>query len=176
MSVSPDFLIPRPGEFNDFYRSYIEEMQGEHPLEALESDLKQQMDLLDRSPGLDLNYRYQADKWSLSQLIIHLIDTERIMSCRALAAQRLDSIDYPGYNYESYVAASETDERNWYELRKDWSAVRGSTRSLFHSFGEEDWEKSVLIDGEPLSGRALLNIVCGHNRVHFKTIQAKYLP
>nr|MBS0038340.1 DinB family protein [Saprospiraceae bacterium] len=169
-------LIPAAGEHSPFYQPYIDALAGENPLESLKTDLDYQIDLLDNSPGLKLDYKYEFNKWTLRQLIIHLIDTERIMSWRILAATRGDQNNYSGYDQDLYARATANDQRKWVELRKEWKVVRKSTRLLISSLQEGDWQKSICIDENEISVRSLLHIICGHARVHFKIVQNKYLP
>lgn len=176
MSKDLNHLIPQSGEFPPFYQPYIDALEGENPLECLKSDLDYQIDLLDNSPGLKLDYKYEFNKWTLRQLIIHLIDTERIMSWRILAATRGDQNNYFGYDHDLYAEATAKDQRKWVELRKEWKAVRKSTRLLISSLQEDDWQKSIRIDENEISVRSLLHIICGHARGHFKIVQNKYLP
>lgn len=168
--------VPTPEECDSFYRDYIEAVEEDNPLDCLHSDLKSQFELLDTSPGLKLEYRYSPDKWSLRELLVHLIDTERVMSWRLLAALRSDPNNYPGYDHLHYVEFMGEDKRSWVEIRKEWKSVRNSLISLIEKVEEKGWDNYCFVDGNKLTARAIVFIIVGHTRVHFQTIQKRYLP
>ncbi len=167
---------PGPDEYDAYYKNYIDRMGDSNPLKCLKSDFYEQIELLDHSPGLDLDYAYDHGKWTLRQLILHLIDCERVMSWRLLAAARNDPNSYPGYDYEWYAKNTIDDAREWVELRGEWKSVRKAVVAFAETLDEDQWRRFCTIDGKKLSARAILYIITGHVRTHFVTIQNKYLP
>ena len=167
---------PESSEYSEFYANYIQLMADDNPVACLKTDFEEQTDLLDQSPGLDLDFSYDHGKWTLRQLLIHLIDCERVMGWRLLAAVRKDPNSYPGFDYLAYAENTKKDSREWVELRKEWKAVRKSTVALVKTLEPGDWNNYCTVDGERLSARALLYIIPGHLRAHFSTIKSKYLP
>ena len=167
---------PANGEYNQYFQGYIDAVGNENPVQLLKTDFRDQLDLLDNSPGLKLDYAYDHGKWTLRQLIVHLIDTERVMSFRYLAALRSDSNNYPGYDYLHFANQTLRDERQWVEIREEWKKVRKAFVDLVNQTQADQWSKYCIIDGKKLSARSLVYIVPGHVRAHFKTIQSRYLP
>jgi len=168
--------LPAIGEYNQNFKSYIDAVGEANPIELLRTDFRKQLDLLDGSPGLRMEYAYNHGKWTLRQLMIHLIDTERVMNFRLLAALRMDPNNYPGYDYLHFADQTTSDVRQWVEIREEWKNVRKAFVSLASQVPSDYWSRYCVVDGQMLSARALVYIVPGHARVHFKTIQSRYLP
>jgi hypothetical protein len=170
-------LFPSIDEVPEFFRTYVDAIGPfEDPIQVLDEELKRQFSLLDNCPGLDLNYSYAHGKWTLRQVIVHMIDAEMVMCFRLLAAIRKDGNNYPGYDHENYAVNTVGDQRNWMELRTFWKNVRKQTSMFCHEVDEESWNNSCTIDGNSISAALLLYIIIGHPRVHFDTIRKRYIP
>lgn len=177
MKSSIHQFFPDALQIPAFYLPYVEAVGPfENPLQLLEDDLKRQFSLLDNCPGLELNYSYAHGKWTLRQLIVHMIDAEMIMSFRLLAAIREDGNKYPGYHHESYAAQTIGDQRTWMELRTFWKIVRKLTVELCREVDENNHHRKCTIDDNPISAALLLYIIIGHPRIHFETIRKRYIP
>ncbi|TVQ51042.1 MAG: DinB family protein [Saprospirales bacterium] len=170
-------LFPDIDKVPEFFRDYVNAVDClADPIQLLKDDIHWQLSLLDNCPGLDLEYRYQPEKWTLRQLVVHVIDAELVMGFRMLAAVRNDSNNYPGYDYESYAEQTANDSRNWAELRAAWKTVRKQTQSFCESIDQQSWVSECTVDGRRLSASLLLYITLGHPRIHFETIRKRYIP
>jgi hypothetical protein len=120
-------------------------------------------------------YAYQEGKWTLRELLQHIIDTERILSYRALCFSRKESASLPGFDENEYAAASNGNNRTWESLTAEFDAVRRSTLFLFNSFTPEMLTISGIANGNPISVESLGFTLIGHFYHHKKIIEERYI-
>ena len=146
---------PVPGTYPPYYDTYISLVNEEDVLTALQ----QQQTLIDHFfNSIDeqkAGYAYAPGKWTLKQLIQHLIDSERIFSYRALTFARKDSASLPGFEENDYAEISNANVRQWVALRNEIKAVRQSTIALFESFSAENMLSSGIANESPINVVAL---------------------
>ena len=121
------------------------------------------------------DYAYADGKWSVKQLLCHLIDAERIFCNRALRFARNDSTALPGYDHEEYVKFDNSINRTVSDILKEYQAVRNSTLCLFHSFTKEMLSKSGRANGKSISVERIGKIIAGHEKHHIRVLNEKYL-
>lgn len=122
-------------------------------------------------------YSYAPTKWTLRELVQHLIDCERIMADRALRIARGDTTPLPGFDEDAYVLASNANERPWSNLLDELLAVRTSTVALFDSFGHPDnptWLRQGIANGAPVDVQGLAAIIAGHAAHHMIVLHDRY--
>ena len=117
-------MRPADTEFAPFYASYIARVPETDPLPALEAQPAELHALADRVTLDDEIYRYALGKWSVRQVVGHLIDTERVMGYRAFAIGRGEAKPLPGFDENEYVARANSDDRSVKELAHEFAAVR----------------------------------------------------
>lgn len=120
--------------------------------------------------------RYEPGKWSIKETVGHMVDTERIMSYRALRIARGDETPIPGFEQDDYVRTANSDARPFAEIVDEFQKVRQATLALFSTFDETALSRRGTASNLPVSARALTFIVAGHERHHLNVLQAKYLP
>lgn len=120
-------------------------------------------------------FRYGEGKWTIKELLQHLIDTERIMSCRALRFSRNDATELPGFDENWYVENSNGNDRNSNDLVEEFICTRRASISLFKSFSDEMLLLSGTANGSDMTVRALGFIIAGHQMHHLKIIRERYL-
>ncbi len=123
-----------------------------------------------------LMYRYAEGKWSIKEVIIHLIDMERIYTYRALQFARNDKTVLPGFDDNEYVNQSSANSRNISDLLDEFEAVRRSTIAMIEGLEDEAFMRYGIINGKSVSARALLYHIAGHELHHMKIIRERYLP
>lgn len=163
-------------EYGDFYAGYIRQSSGRELFELFQEGRDRVCRLID---GLDENsasHRYAPGKWSVREIIGHLIDTERIMSYRALAISRGEQANLPGYDHDQYVKEANFDQLSLKQFKADYNHVRSSTESLFQSFSGEMLLKKGFASGAPFSVRALGYVVAGHEGHHLRILKERYFP
>jgi hypothetical protein len=169
-------VIPRPGpgEFAPFYAPYLATM-GEVDLER---ELGTQMEALSEILGElegDGRFRYAPGKWSVSEVVGHLADSERVFAYRLLRVARGDETPLPGFDENRYVEAAAFDTRPLAELVGDLAAVRACTMRLVESIAPEQWSRRGRANGVPVSARAIAWILAGHTRHHLEVLRTRYL-
>ncbi len=162
-------------EYAPFYKTYIEAVDSSNLSEILTTSLDDFISTVKNLPKEKLHFRYAEGKWTIKELIQHIIDTERIISYRALRFSRNDKTDLPGFEENWYVSNSNGNERNIQDLVDELTLVRNASISLFNSFTNEMPSLFGTIDGNKMSVRALGFIVAGHQLHHLKIIKERYL-
>jgi uncharacterized damage-inducible protein DinB len=127
-------------------------------------------------PEEKLYYRYAPGKWTIKEILLHLIDDERIFAYRALRYARNDKTELPGFEQDDYVITSGANERSLESIFEEYEAVRHSTIALFSGLPEESLLRRGVLTGNTneRTVRALLYHIAGHELRHFN-IMKKYV-
>lgn len=167
---------PLETEYLAFYQPYITKTkEDESLLEQLETIHQQTQDLLATIPTKKETYRYAEGKWTIRELMQHLMDTERIMAYRALRIARGDQTDMPGFDDDAYVAACDCSQTTLQELLEEYKVLRQSTVLLFRGFSPTLYQNMGTANGAKVSLRALAAIIIGHEAHHVQVIRERYL-
>jgi hypothetical protein len=168
--------IPQPSEYAPHFAGYIAAVsQVTNPLLKLEDQLDELVSLLaDLDPPLRL-YCYAPGKWSVQQLLGHIIDAERIFACRALRIARADQTPLPGFEENGYVTAAEADSVEWSQLIAEFAAVRRSTVLMLQNLPAAAWTRMGVVNGAPTSARAMVYVMAGHLAHHLNVLRERYL-
>jgi hypothetical protein len=162
--------------FSEYFNHYIGLVSNyEDVVNALELSHKRTNELLDLITEDQGNYAYAEGKWSIKELLAHMIDTERIFCNRALRIARNDKTDMPGYDHDAYVPESGANDRRLCEICKEFDIVRQGTIALFKSFTPEMLERSGTANGNPFTVLALGFIISGHETHHVNIMEERYL-
>ncbi len=165
-----------PSEYASFYGSYISNVEDEYTLlEELEISLHRFIKFVQNIPMDKFDYRYEKDKWTIKDIIQHIIDAERVFSYRALRFARNDSTELPGFEENDYVNAANGNSRSIMELLTELSAVRHATMYLYKSFKEEQLLNSGIASNNPMSVRAIGFVIIGHQNHHQRIFEERYL-
>jgi hypothetical protein len=171
-SRTPD--RPAPNEYAAFYAPYLAAI-GDEPLDLL---LDEQPGRLRRitTPLSEAVARrgYAPGKWSVRQVIGHLVDAERVFSYRMLRFARGDRTPLPGFDENAYVEAGGFDARETRELVEEFAQVRKGTVALAASLSEECWHRGGEASGAHVTVRALLWITAGHTEHHLRVLRERY--
>lgn len=165
---------PASDEYGEFYEGYISLVNGSNALQMLIEQGQNTYTLIQQLTPDKADHRYEKDKWSVKEVIGHLIDTERIMAYRALSIARGEQKSLPGYDQDDYVAHASFDERSIQSLSTEYDAQRNANISLFSSFDEEQTQRKGTANGMELSVRALVHIIVGHEKHHLDVLKEKY--
>lgn len=160
---------------SNYAHQYIDLVEENDLLEAFKNSIKKLQALpIDEYEKLH-QAAYFPGKWSLNELLQHIIDNERIMSYRAITFARKDLQELPGYNEDSYAMNSHANDRPISELIEELVAVRISTYFLFKSFINEDVNTVGRISGQDFSVKSIGFMMLGHEIHHFNIIKERYL-
>jgi len=162
-------------EYASFYKNYIKTVGTSNLFEILTTSHDELILTVKNLSEEKLMFSYAEGKWTIKELLQHLIDTERVMCYRALRFSRNDATDLPGFDENLFVENSNGNERTSIDLLEEFTLVRKSTISLFKSFSAKMLSTTGTIDGSIMSVRALGFIVAGHQIHHLKVIRERYL-
>lgn len=162
-------------EYSNFNATYIKAAANVELIEELEICLHEFIRFVQNIPMDKFDYRYAEEKWTIKDIIQHVIDTERIFAYRALRISRNDTTPLPGFEENDYVENTKANERGIQDLLAEFSAVRYATLFLFKSFSEEQLKRMGTASGTAISVRAIGFIIIGHQKHHQNVFQERYL-
>ncbi len=164
------------GEIGDFYWDYINRMPDEAELvTSLQKNTEEMVEFLKSIPSNKWNHRYQPEKWSILEMIQHLIDTERIFQYRALCFARNEQNPLPGFDHDLYVLNSGAEKRKLPDLIEEFKTVRHSGIFLYKSFSETMLKLNGNMNDMNASPRAIGFIMIGHALHHRDILKNRYL-
>lgn len=162
-------------EYSNFNATYIKAAANVELIEELEICLHDFIRFVQNISMDKFDYRYAEGKWTIKDIIQHVIDTERIFAYRALRISRNDITPLPGFEENDYVENTKANERGIQDLLAEFSSVRYSTLFLFKSFSEEQLKRMGTASGTAISVRAIGFIIIGHQKHHQHIFQERYL-
>jgi hypothetical protein len=166
---------PDVHEYAPYYGKYIAEVPDGPILETLASQFQQTRALLGRVDEDRAMFRYAAGKWSLKEVVGHLVDTERVFAIRALAFARAERARLFGIEQDEWVAAANFDERPFRDLLTEFETLRASNLTMFAGFRDDDWLRRGIASDVEFTARAIPWIIAGHERHHGRVIRDRYL-
>jgi len=175
--MNQDIIItpPQPEEYPEWVRTYVSKVESGDLLAFLRQQHDQHLSQVADWSEAQLNYRYAPGKWTIKEVLGHIIDTERIMAYRALRFARRDTTELPGFDQDRYVENAFTQKRDIRDILNEYSAVRRSSIELFRSFDEETLTLAGIANQKRLTVRALGYTIAGHEAHHWQVIHERYL-
>ncbi|HEV7993272.1 MAG TPA: DinB family protein [Gemmatimonadaceae bacterium] len=170
LSVRPD-----ASEYPPFYHGYVSAVPDGDLIALLREGGLAMRAVATQVPEERGGFRYAEGKWTIREVLGHMIDAERIFSYRALRIARGDTTPLPGFEQNDYVRTSGSDARTIASLVDELTAVRESSVHLFESLPDDAWARRGIASGKEVSVRALAYIVAGHARHHLTVLREKYL-
>jgi uncharacterized damage-inducible protein DinB len=166
----------QPTEYASYYGNYIAQVSDEYTLlEELEISVHRLIKFVQDIPMDKFDYRYEEGKWTIKDILQHLIDAERIFAYRALRFARNDATELPGFDENAYVDQVNANARSIMELLTELAAVRTATLLLFKTFTNEQLCKTGIASNNPMSVRALGFVIIGHQNHHQRIFEERYL-
>lgn len=162
-------------EYSKFNATYINAIENAELFEELEISLHDFIKFIQNIPLDKFDYSYAEGKWTIKEIIQHIIDTERIFSYRALRISRNDKTPLPGFEENDYVVNTNAKSRSIQDLLTEFSAVRHSNLLMFKSLSEEQLKRIGIASNHEISVRALGFLIIGHLKHHQKIFQERYL-
>lgn len=176
MSANPAAIAPDSSEFAPYYGKYTSRVKSEDIVATLEAQLEDTRSILGSLTESESAFRYAAEKWSIRQMLGHVIDTERIFSYRALRIARGDQTPIEGFEQDDYVRNGPFEHRSLAELIDEFATVRRATVFLLRSLNPEAWTRRGIASNNEVTVRALAYIIAGHELHHMNVLREKYLP
>ena len=166
---------PEANEFPVEYSAYINRVKDDDLIEELELNFIATMNLINDLNDEQLNYRYAPGKWTIKEILVHLMDAERIFDYRALRFSRKDKTKLAGFEENDYAPASYANERSIQSIMSEFALLRQSTTQLFLNFNKEQLSQFGIANENHFSVRGLGYAIAGHELHHINVIKTKYL-
>lgn len=165
---------PAVGEYPDYYKGYIELVPDGDIIDIITSQLEETLSIV-KAHADHRDFRYAEGKWSLIEVVGHMIDTERIQAYRILRMARGDKTPLAGYDDERYVEAAHFSERSLDDLLEEFLVTRAATIALIRGLPKHAWESTGLANNGEFTVSSLAYIIAGHELHHRKLIVERYL-
>ena len=167
---------PGPGEYQAGYQKYFDLVAEGNYTDLLRQNSLDTANFFEQLPAEKLDYRYAEGKWSVRELLMHLIDTERVFSYRGLVAARGDTTQqHYRMDEELYARNVDVSQRTLESLISEFKAVRRSTETLFENMTDAQSKFSCNIVTDPMTARAIGYFMIGHVQHHLNILEERYL-
>jgi uncharacterized damage-inducible protein DinB len=169
-------MITRKDAFgSESFQGYINEAPDDDLMISLQENTKRFRKLLKKIPRKKIDYAYTDGKWTIREMLQHIIDAERVFAYRAIWFARKDPSPLPGFEENDWAVNSKAKERKWKDLINEFEFLRASSIYLFSSFDEEQLRNEGTANNNKCNVAALGFVIAGHVEHHMKVIREKYL-
>ena len=166
---------PQQGDFATFYQKYIDKTKSENIKTLIENNAAVLYHFVINIPEAKADYAYADGKWTVKDLLQHMIDTERIMVYRALTIARKDNFNLPGFDENEYATQADASSRILQSLKEEFVAVRKSTDQFLLALSTDQLQQKGIANGNPITVNALAFIIFGHALHHKQILEERYL-
>ena len=169
--------MPKPllTSYPVYFQKYVSQVPEEDLLTAFQNQLPIIKEFLSKINEEKSAYAYAEGKWTLKEVLQHIIDTERIFNYRALCISRKETTSLPGFDENDYAANSNGNSRKWQDMVEELLTVRKGTEIMFKSFTDEMLETSGLSNNNPATVNSIGFTTLGHFYHHKKVMEERYL-
>ena len=161
--------------FQEYFNHYINQVDSLEPIIALEVTHQEFLTLcenIDDEKGL---FCYEEGKWSIKEVIAHVIDAERVFAYRAMSFARNDQNNLAGFDDHLYAKNSRANNRSIDELIAEFNILRQASIALYSSFDEAMWARTGTANGITIDVKSLAYLIAGHCRHHGNILLERYL-
>lgn len=167
---------PGEGEFPPYAIMYIKLLPDDGLLlKHLAENFTNVKQFILSLPEDKLTYKYAKNKWTIKEILVHIIDDERIYTYRAMCFARNEKTELPGFEQDDYVAFSNANDRSIENILREYEAVRNATIALFEGLDEIALLREGIANNNKATVRALGYHIAGHELHHINIIKEKYL-
>lgn len=166
---------PETSEYAPFYSTYVDLITEPGIVAVLESQPTELQDMFTGRTESDGEFAYAEGKWSIKEVLSHIIDAERIFAYRVLRISRGDTTPLEGFEQNSYIEFAYANERSFGDLLAEFRMIRRANLLMFNHLRDDGWLRTGTASGSAVSVRALAYIMAGHFRHHAGIIRERYL-
>ena len=166
---------PAPGEYAEYFEGYISKVPANDITGFLTQQLESTMTLLRSIDEVQGDFRYAPDKWTVKDLLGHIIDTERVFAYRSLVFARNDSAGLPGFDQEPWAQNSNYSNLTVKDIGAEFESVRRSTLFLFRHLDAAAWNRQGIANNNKMTTRAAAFVIAGHTEHHLDILKSRYL-
>src|SRR4051812_6710379 len=176
-TTSAPITVPRPSadEHLAYYSKYVDRVPDGDLISILREQLMDTVALLRGVSAEKADFAYAPGKWTIKEVVGHMMDTERVMAYRALRFARNDKTDLPGFDENTWVPNANFGARTLGDLLEEFQVVRASTIHLAKHLDDETLKRRGSANGAEVTVRALFYIIAGHERHHVALLKERYL-
>lgn len=167
-------MRPAPGEYPEFFERYISLLTHDTVVPVLNAQASAMHDALSGLSDERAAWRYAPEKWSVRELLGHVIDTERVFGYRALAIARGETYSLPSFDENAYAAIAGHDRAPIDQLAEEFATLRRSHVLMLSRMDEAAWSRRGVVNGNPMSTRAMAFVMAGHVRHHARMLTERY--
>lgn len=166
---------PEINEFAPYYNNYISLVEGDDVMQVLNAQVAEIRSIFANVPEDKGTTAYVEGKWTIKELLSHLIDGERIFAYRILRISRGDKTPIEGFEQDDYIENSNANSRSFADLIGEFEAQRQSNLHMVNNISDEASKRMGTASDKPVSVRALTYIMAGHVRHHINVLNERYL-
>lgn len=166
---------PVAAEYASYYGGYVSLVKGDGVLAQLTSQIQATVSLLSNIDEEKADYRYEPGKWSIREVLGHMIDAERIFAYRALRFSRYEPANLPGFEQDNYVCLGPYAQCKMAYLIEEVEIVRKGTLCVFRNMTPEMWSRGGVASDNPMTVRAVAYVLAGHELRHVQVLKERYL-
>ncbi|CAG5085721.1 DinB family protein [Parvicella tangerina] len=170
-------MITKPTELNTskYFAGYVNLAKGGALIESLEDACEEALVVYQKVSEEQAEFAYADGKWTVKQLVQHVIDTERVFGYRALSIARGDQQNLCGFEEDAFASNDHASLRSWEDIIREYVIVRESTIALFDSFAEAVLDNAGTANGVGFTPRVLGWVLSGHDTHHLNVLKERYL-
>ena len=166
---------PETAEFAPYYNTYVSLIEGDNVLPVLEAQPRELRAIFLDMPEEKGTFTYESGKWTIKELLSHIIDGERIFAYRILRVSRGDTTPIEGFEQDDYIATSNANNRTFADLLDEFELNRRGNILMVNNIDDEASRRMGTASDEPISVRALAYIAAGHVTHHLRILNERYL-
>ncbi len=166
---------PDENEFAPFYKGYIGQVIEDDAITALEAELNESLAFFRGIDEQASRTAYAEGKWTIRELLGHIIDAERVMSYRALRFARNDQTELPGFEEADFVRGASFNDVSMGDMLREFEHLRRANILMFRNLSPAAWDRRGTANGNQISVRALAFVIAGHEKHHRKIVKERYL-
>ncbi len=158
-----------------FYKNYVKQIEETDLIQALRISGHRMLELVHFIKEEKSDFRYAEGKWSVRELLCHVIDAERIFAYRALTFARNDKTNLPGFEENDYAPQANASGRSLKKIADEMAHLRVATIDMFEGFTPEMLTRKGKANNNELSVVSLGFVIAGHETHHRKILMERYL-
>jgi hypothetical protein len=166
---------PSPSDYPEYFKKYIDQVKEDDLMLGFKNQMPAAEAFLQTIDEKLSQRKYAMDKWTIKEVLQHIIDAERVFGYRAMCFARKEKNVLPSFDENSYAASSEANSRNWADLIAEFAAIRKSTEYLYRGFSETTLQAMGKASNYTITVGALGFVIVGHVNHHLRIIQERYI-
>jgi hypothetical protein len=167
---------PQKTEYHQFYQTYVSNVSKENDiLKYLDSQRVDFINLMHNLPNEKQEYKYAPEKWTIKELLRHIIDAESVFAFRAFTISKNTGVELPGMDQDEYVAGTDDTQNSFVDLLNEFDIQRQHNIAMIKNLHESKLNIIGNANDTPVSVRANIFIIAGHTAHHIEILKERYL-